>query len=412
MAATTTEKRENVLHVKMLGGFSMSYNGKVIAGSSKSSITQNNALLQILIHSRRDGVTRDRLEELLFGDREVDNAHHSLRSVIYNAKKHLEKAGLPKVNFITSEKDVFYWTDEIEVEEDAYEFERLHREAEQESDPGKRLESFLKASYQYGGEFLPMQTNNVWAVRESMRYEKLFADCVENAGKILREMQDYGRMKELGQYASAIAPLSDWESLTMEALVCMRKYDEAIRLYENTVSYYLDELGVHPSGRIVEWFEHLGKGLSHQHSVLEDLKKDLDGNDGAQEGGYLCSYPVFQGIYRTNRRLLDSTGASSCLMLCTLLDSKGNPMKDGSVLERLSDRLVDSVRMSVRRGDALCAYGRGQCLILLVNTTKEGCGLVQQRINRNFIVGRQRISIRYDVSSVCPDEHATFRKSS
>ena len=408
---STTEKRNNVLYVKMLGGFSMSYNGKTIAGSSKSSISQNNALLQILIHSREKGVTRDRLEELLFGDREVDNAHHSLRSVIYNAKKYLEKAGLPKVNYIISDKDVFYWTNEIEVEEDAYEFERLYAEASGETDSAKRLESYLKASYEYGGEFLPMQTNNVWAVRESMRYEKLFAECVESASSILRENQDYDRMKELGQYASVISPLADWESLTMEALVRMRKYEEAIRLYEYTVNYYLNELGIHPSGKTVEWFEHLGKGITHQHTVLEDIQEDLEGTDDEDGGGYLCSYPVFQGIYRSNRRLLDRTGTSSYLMLCTILDGKGNPMKEGTVLDRLGERLVESVCTSVRRGDTLCSYGKGQCLILLVNTTREDCSIVQQRINKNFIVGRQRISIQYDVSSVCSDGPYTFRKS-
>lgn len=410
--AATTEKRSDVLYVKMLGGFSMSYNGKMIAGSSKSSVSQNNALLQILIHAREKGVTRDRLEELLFGDREVDNAHHSLRSVIYNTKKYLEKAGLPRVNYILSEKDIFFWNSEIEVEEDAYEFEQLHKRAAEESDPQKRLENYLKASYEYGGEFLPMQSGNVWAVRESMRYAQMFADCVENAGNILRETGDYDQMKDLGQYASVISPLSDWESLTMEALVRMRKYDEAVRLYEGTVSYYLDELGVHPSGKIVEWFEHLGKGMTHQHTVLSDIMRDLDGDDGSTDGGYLCSYPVFQGIYRSNRRLMDRTGTSSYLMLCTILDGKGNPMKEGSVLERLSDRLVDSARRSVRRGDTLCSYGRGQCLILLVNTTREDCSVVQKRLNGNFIVGRQRISVQYDVQSVCPDEKSTFRRTS
>ena len=409
--AVTAEKRKDVLYVKMLGGFSMSYNGKTIAGSSKSSISQNNALLQILIHSRGNGVTRDRLEELLFGDREVDNAHHSLRSVIYNAKKYLEKAGLPRVNYILSEKDVFYWTDQIEVEEDAYEFERLFNEAQLKEDPAQRLESYLKASYVYSGDFLPMQTNNVWAVREAMRYEGIFAKCVENASELLREKQDYDRMKELGQYASVIAPLADWESLTMEALVRMRKYEEAIRLYENTVNYYLDELGIHPSGKIVEWFEHLGKGLSHQHSVLEDIIMDLEGNDGAEDGGYLCSYPVFQGIYRSHRRLIDRSGTSCYLMLCTILDGKGNPMKEGTVLDRLSERLVDSARTSVRRGDTLCAFGKGQCLLLLVNTSREDCGIVQQRINKSFIVGRQRISIQYDVNALSPDERSTFRKA-
>lgn len=410
--AAIADRRSDVLYVKMLGGFSMSYNGKTIAGSSKSSISQNNALLQILIHSREKGVTRDRLEELLFGDREVDNAHHSLRSVIYNAKKYLEKAGLPKLNYIISEKDAFYWTNEIEVEEDAYEFEKLYLKAGEETDPRRRLESYLKASYEYGGEFLPMQTNNVWAVRESMRYEKIFAECVENAGRILREFEDFERMKELGQYASVIAPLSDWESLTMEALVRMRKYDDAIRLYEHTVNYYLDELGIHPSGKIVEWFEHLGKGITHQHSVLEEIQKDLNGNDSESSGGFLCIYPVFQGIYRSNRRLLDRMGTSSYLMLCTILDGKGNPMKEGSVLDRLSDRLIESARTSVRRGDTLCSYGKGQCLILLVNTSREDCSIVQQRINKSFIVGRQRISIKYDISSVGPDGQAAFLKSS
>ena len=406
------EKQKDILCVKMLGGFSMSYNGRTIAGSSKSSVSQNNALLQILIHSGKSGVTRDRLEELLFGDREVDNAHHSLRSVIYNAKKYLEKSGLPKVNYILSDKDVFYWTDEIEVVEDAREFEDLYNQAMNEGDSSKRLEYFLKACYRYGGEFLPMQTGNVWAVRESIRYEEIFSTCVEKAGDLLRDRQDYNRMKELGQFASVISPLSDWESMTMEALVRMRKYDEAIRLYECTVKYYLDELGVHPSRKIVEWFEHLGKGISHHHTVLEDITRDLEGDTGTPSEGYLCSYPVFQGIYRSNRRLIERTGASSCLMLCTILDGKGNPMKEGNVLDRLFDRLIDSACSSVRRGDAVCSYGRGQCLILLTDATREECTLVQQRINRQFIVGRQRISVQYDVTVISPDERTLFRKTS
>ena len=47
--AAVAEKQKDILYVKMLGGFSMSFNGKTIAGSSKSSISQNNALLHVLI---------------------------------------------------------------------------------------------------------------------------------------------------------------------------------------------------------------------------------------------------------------------------------------------------------------------------------------------------------------------------
>ena len=89
--------KQDVLYVRMLGGFSVTYNGKLIAGGSKASDSQFIDLLSILIHSGKNGVTRDRLEEVLFYERDISNVHHALQSVIYNTKKKLEKAGLPKV---------------------------------------------------------------------------------------------------------------------------------------------------------------------------------------------------------------------------------------------------------------------------------------------------------------------------
>ena len=66
-----TESKPDVLYVRMLGGFSVRWNGKLIAGGSKASDSQYTSLLQILIHNREHGVTRDRLEELLFEDRDM-----------------------------------------------------------------------------------------------------------------------------------------------------------------------------------------------------------------------------------------------------------------------------------------------------------------------------------------------------
>ena len=88
------------------------------------------------------------------------------------------------------------------------------------------------------------------------------------------------------------------------------------------------------------------------------------------------------------------------LMLCMVVDSKGNPMKEGSVLEELTQRLGDAIQRSVRHSDSVCRYGKGQYLVLLVNTTREDCSVVQKRINSRFLVGRQRTGIKYYVSSV------------
>ena len=394
------ENRPDVLYVRMLGGFALRYNGKLIAGGSKANESQFTSLLQILIHNRERGVPRDRLEELLFEDRDMSNIHHALQSVIYNSKKRLEKIGLPRCNYIEQRKGVFFWTDQIPLLEDAGEFTRLCGEAGQAENRDERLALYLEAAHWYGGEFLPGQTAVIWAAQEARRLKGIFCECVERAAALLRENQDYFQLEELGTRASKIDPLADWETLTMEALVSLGRYDEARKLYDDTVQFYFNEQGLRPSKKMMEQFERLGTGMKHRHAALDFIQSELSGRDDTFPGGYLCSYPVFVGIYRMIERMLERGGQSVYLMLCTVIDGKGNPMKDGPMLEELIHRMGDAVRRSVRRGDAMCQYGKGQVLVLLVNTTRENCEVIQQRINERFIIGRQRIGIRYYVNSV------------
>lgn len=396
----TREAQPDTLYVRMLGGFSMTWNGKLIAGGSKASESQFTYLLQILIHNRARGVTRDRLEELLFEDREMDNVHHALQSVIYNSKKKLERAGLPKVNYIEQRKGVFFWTEELPLMEDASEFERLYAEAESAADLDEKLALYMDAVHSYGGEFLPSQTAVIWAAREARHLRELFCDCVEKAAVILRMNQDFFQMEELGNYASKIDPLADWEAVTMEALASLGRYDEARKLYDDTVQYYYNEQGLRPSKKLSEQFERLGAAMEHQYEVLDVIQADLSGVNDKFPGGYLCSYPVFQGIYRMVERMMERGGQSVYLMLCTVVDGKGNPMREGAMLEELSKRMADAVRRTIRRGDAMCQYGKGQCLVLLVNTTRENCTLIQKRINQRFVQGRQRSGIQYYVNSL------------
>lgn len=69
-------------------------------------------------------------------------------------------------------------------------------------------------------------------------------------------------------------------------------------------------------------------------------------------------------------------------------------------MEEMSERLGEAIRMSVRHGDIINQYGHGQYLVLLVNTTRENCDVIEMRINRNFIIGRQRTGVEYHVNSV------------
>lgn len=394
------QTKPDVLYVRMLGGFSVLWNGKLVAGGSKGSESQMSDLLQILLHDRENGVTRDRLEELLFEDRDMSNVHHALQSVIYNTKKKLQKTGLPDINLIEQRRGVFFWTDEMEVVEDAYEFERLYREAEATEDQDEKLALYMDAAHWYNGEFLPNKTAVIWAAQEARRLKGLFCRCVENAAEILRKNEDYFQLEELGTIASGIDPLADWESLTMEALVSLNRFEEARKLYDDTVQYYFNVQGLRPSQKMMDQFSRLGAEERRQYAALDVIQAELTGQGDRSPGGYLCNYAVFTGVYRMVERMLERGGQSVYLMLCTVVDGKGNPMREGKNLDELTHRMGDAVRHSIRRGDAMCQYGKGQFLALLINTTREDCAVVQKRINEHFIIGRQRSRIEYYVNSM------------
>lgn len=394
------EEQRDVLYVRMLGGFSMRWNGKLLIGGSKANDSQSAYLLQILIHSGERGVTRDQLEELLFADRDMSNIHHALQSVIYNTKRKLEKAGFPAEACIAHDKSVFYWTAATPTVEDAARFESLAKQAQDAADLDERLALYLDACYTYGGAFLPMQVGAVWVAREARRLKELFCFCVERATELLRVHQDYFQMETLGTYAARIDPLADWETVTMEALASLGRAEDARRLYDETVQYYFNEEGLRPSAKLLEQFDRLGERMQHRHAALDQIQQELTGLSHMESGGYLCNYPVFVGIYRMVERMLERGGQSVYLMLCTIVDSKGNPMKESEALEQLVTRMGDAVRHSIRRGDAMCRYGKGQYLVLLVNTTRENCNVIQRRINKRFLVGRQRTGIEYYVNSV------------
>lgn len=406
-----TRLKEDALYVQTFGGFSLSYKGNVITGSIKSKESQFIYLMQILLHERDMGVSRDRLEEVLFAERDVGDIRHALRSIIYNAKKKLQKAGMPDVNYIVRRDGTYFWTDEVPVVEDAREFERLYRQAEEEQDPKRKLDQYLDACYRYTGEFLPAHAGVLWAAREAKRYHGLFCTCAEKTVRLLREAKDYWQMEKLGIYAAKICPLSDWETVTMEALVSQERYEDARKFYDDTVDLYFREQGLKPSGQMMELFHRLGTQIGHRHGALDEIQLGLSEECKEAPGGYLCSYPVFQGIYRMVERMMERSGQSIYLMLCMVVDKNGRVIRDREILEELTRRLEDAVVHSLRRSDAVSRCGSGRYLVLLVNTALESCGIIQERINHRFLTRQPQTGVQYYVNSVIcsPDQKSTLR---
>jgi DNA-binding SARP family transcriptional activator len=390
---------DKALYMKTLGKFSISWNGIVFVGGKTSGESQFTCLMQILLHAGDKGVTRAALEEALFDGREVANIRHATQSVIYNAKRRLRQIGLPEAKYIDQRDGIFYWTGAVPVIEDARELERVYYEADKAVDLDDKLALYLDVCKRYTGEFLPNMSGMIWASHEARRYQEMFYNSMENAVTLLRINDDFARMEELGKHASRVEPLANWELVTMEALIAQEKYAEAKKLYDDTVNYYMQEQGVRPSRNMMDLLDKLGSQMQHGHELLDAIQNDLK-SGGAIPGGFVVTYPIFQGVYRMLERMMERGGQTVYLMLCTIVDGKGNPMREGPMLDELTQRLGDAIKYSVRHGDAITQYGKGQYLVLLINTTRENCSIIQKRINYHFIIGRQRTGIQYYVNSV------------
>ena len=390
----TKNRRGNVLYVTMFGSFTLTWNETLLM-SEKEGQGQFTALMQMLLHHPEQGVSREDLEQTLFGDREIGNVRQALQSLLAQARETFLDWDLPAVEHIRQRDGRLFWTREIPVVEDAAEFDRCYQDAIRENKPERRTDLLLEACYCYSGEFLADQSDTVWAVTEAQRYRAQFCECMVQAAEQLRSRKDYVRMEELGLYAAETDPLTNWETLTMEALIDQGRYEEAQKLYERTVERYALE-GLQPSGQLTQLMQCMGD----RYVRMERIQSDLEEANETPRGGYLCTYPVCRGVYQMLKRMMERSGQSIYMMLCTAVNTDGDLITDPEELELLSQRLCDSILNSVRKGDVLTRYAPGQYLVLLINTTRENCSIVQKRIDYRFSDALHRFGIHYFVSRV------------
>ena len=385
------------LQVRLLGGFSATYKGTELA-DSKHSVSQYISLLQLMFHFHEVGVSRNIMKEALLGDREVDDAQHAIRNIIYNAKKRLKAAGLPEADYITSSKGVYYWTPEIPVSCDTEDLEHLYELAQEEPDDTERLNFLKDAVHKYNGEFMGGQNIAPWAVREGARLRDVFRKCVNEAADIMRSNLSFKDLQVLGEYAANVDPFAEWEVLIVEAVSAQGRYKEAEELCDATLEKYINEHGLYDAAYVRELSNRFSAGMNRRTADLESIQSDLASPTKESRGGFYCSYPVFQEVYRTLGRMMERYADRFFLMLCTVVDSKGNPMEDGPRLAELSARLRDAIIGSIRHSDSAAKYGSGQYLVLLTNTSREDCEIVRKRIDRNFMLPGQRTGVEYEVN--------------
>ena len=327
----------------------------------------------------------DKMSHVMFGGLTHDpDAANSLRVGVHRLKRSLVEAGLPQFEYIYTQKGVYHWTSPMPVEVDAIDIKNKILEAGKETDEKARMDQMIEALELYTGEFLADFGEEEWVQAERAQLKKVYSDALKEVSEYLLKNEEFDELQKLTSVASELYPFDEWQAVQMQALIGLERYKEAMKLYEQTSKHYFEELGVTPSEKLVEQYRYLGSRMGSRHRVIEEVQADLQESPGEKGGAFFCSLAGFRDCYRLVYRMSELNGQMPWLMLCTITDGKGYPAKGGPRLDRMSEKLLEVMKRSLRHSDFFAKYSPSQYVILLQGGSQRGCELVYKRISERF----------------------------
>ncbi|MCB6784975.1 bacterial transcriptional activator domain-containing protein [Blautia producta] len=389
----------------------MEYGDKPIS-FRRNTATKSMKLLQILLHCGEGGIARGKLLENLYGREELADVANNLRVTSHRLKKMLVDAGLPEYDYIQIKSGIYRWSSPMEVEVDVHVFSHLVDSSQKEDNEDKKIQLLKSACEVYHGEFLPGLSGEDWVLLESVQYKKKYTQALGQICDSLMKQREYETVLTLCEKASELYPFDEWQSVQVDCLMALNRYKEAIQLYEDTAKLFFEELGISPSDKMMNQFKEMSAKMSHKPQAINEIKGGLK-EDEEEDRAFYCNLPSFRDGYRLVRRIIERSGQSVYLMLCTVTDGKGRPMENKEKLTAMTDELYDAIKHCLRRGDSFTKYSPTQFLILLVGTNQENCSMIFDRISHYF--AREHKSweqyLEYYVSSIADVENDNSRIS-
>ena len=384
-----TEKAENmsednILSARMLGGFSLQYQGREIV-LDRNILSKTTQLLQMLLLGGQEGVAKTSLIYALYGrDDEVENKNGSLNNTIFRMRKQLKATGLPESSYVVIRSGMCYWDETIPISVDALEFDKKVRQARLSENLEDRLNRLMEACRMYNGEFLPSMIGEDWVAVRNAAYHEQFQYCMNEACHELLVRERYEEMVELAHAAAEIYPFEEWQIWEIDGLIALARFKEALEVYERTTKKMLDELGLAPSPELLKRFRIMGERMSQASGAIDDIRHRLVEKE-KKKGAYFCTFPSFVDIYHVFGRIMERKGISVFIMLCTLKNTKDQVCGNEEGKDReVSHLLSEAIRTSLRSGDFYTRYNYSQYLIMLSEIQQENCAIVSHRIDQNF----------------------------
>ncbi|WP_051688493.1 AfsR/SARP family transcriptional regulator [Butyrivibrio sp. AE2032] len=400
------------IQVNMFGGLAITYEGKNIS-IGKNKTAKYIQLLEMVWLSGSSGIQKDQLTSILYDREEQSNLSNSFNNLIYQMHKQLKKSGLPDLDYIVNKDGVFFTDDQVIIDSDVLRFTENVEKARETEEEVESVKYYKAAFDEYRAEILPELATSEWLIVKSVKLQKMYAEAVVALGTYYEKRKDFDAMYRVYKKAAELYPDDEWQIGEINALIGMESYKDAYAVYDETVRYYTDELGVTPSNDLLECYDKMSRQITNTPGKILQIRDGIlehrDAVAGDDHGAYDCSFPSFIDAYHILSRNMQRSGQSVYMMLLNIVDYEGKRITNAAKLETRAKLLQEAISLTLRQGDTYCKYSASQFLLLLVGTNKESCKTVYRRVLTKFkLLAGPRTELEYSVVSLAdlPDRLA------
>lgn len=376
---------DNMLHVNMLGEFSLSYNGTTINDQMNRS-KKIWSLLEYLITFRDKETSQNELIELLWpNENGTTNPANTLKTLLYRVRMVLDELKYADgKELIVYRRGAYAWNNDLPMIVDADEFQKFARKSEDDSlGTDDKLVCLTEAVKLYKGDFLPKSAMEDWVLPINAYYHTLYTKIVDEACILLTQTGRWDEISEICRKAIDIDPYDESVHYNLiVALVNTNRQQAALNHYQYVTDLFYKKFGVNPSEELTALYKKIVKTNQDMEFDLSVIKVSLKETEKLK-GAFYCEYEFFKNIYRLEARAAERSGQVVFIGLLTVTAPTG-AKPEQKLLNKAMDGLAAAIQSSLRKGDVYARYSVAQYLVMLPNTNMENAEMALNRVGKYF----------------------------
>lgn len=368
---------DNVLEVRMLGGFTLRRGESELEVSGRSRKLY--LLLACLIRERTRDIPYEELSGLLWPGAGLDaGSLNALKALLHRARTALNSLGDGLGKCLLNRDGCCRWDPDVPLTLDVEEFCRLCQGGGEDGD----LTLWTRALELYRGDLLPAAGDCPWAAEQAQALHALWLDTVLRTLPLLAEDGQWDHAAALSGDALRLEPCrEDLCRHHMEALLHLERRKEAVQAYQSFQEDLLAQKGVLPSDDLRELCRVARNDPDPRIITPADLPQRL--REPPAGGALLCEFDFFRVLCFSLVRLAQRSGQALHAALFTLDGTEDAPLPRHS-RDRAMDHLQEVILRELRRGDAAARCSAAQFVLLLPQAEYAGAVRVCRRVCRAF----------------------------